>query len=141
MSTTVQKIDKPLSTNGSLAPPVSNAQQRDAVANLAANLTEWSREQGWTVRATSEEIPLGDRELPWLFIGTPKGRIAVDPIDGKVIGAEGRVDLISWPDLDVVMLLRRGDAWFAKTDGGSRRTDPLNRESFLEIVNRLTSEE
>jgi hypothetical protein len=137
MSTAVQEIDGLRTSTKGRVTSRDARREREAVAKLAANITAWSREQGWTVRATTDEMPSGPRELPWLFITTPNGRIAVDPIDGDIIGAQGRVDLIAWPDLVTVMLLRQGDAWFARSESGSRSASPLSRETFVEIVNQL----
>lgn len=82
------------------------------------------------------EDHLGTYSAPGLVITAPSGRkVDVAPHALVVIGAQGRVDLLSGPNR--AMLIRSSDTgeWLLATrEAGAISTQPLTDETFSEIL-------
>lgn len=113
-----------------------------AVEDLINTIKEWSISKGWLVESQQKDISelyLGNYKVPTLFIQSPHGRIHVDPIGCNIIGAEGRVDILSFPSLSRVLLIRMNNKWQVKTDSRIDWPEPWSKETFIGLVNKLTS--
>lgn len=113
-----------------------------AVAGLCDEVEGWARQQGWDVARQTKSLQeeyLGSYTLPFLSIGSPEVTIHVDPVGRNIIGAEGRVDILSFPSLNRMLLIRLGDRWRLKTDARIDWPNPWNKETFFELVHALAS--
>ncbi len=84
----------------------------DQVEELFRDVRAWAEGNGW--RVTEEPVSvrkevLGEYRAPRLAVQAPGALIYVEPVGREIIGAEGRVDLYSYPALTRIMLLRRRD--------------------------------
>jgi hypothetical protein len=113
-----------------------------AVNDLFDEIKKWSKSRGWPVDVQQKDISepyIGQYKISALFIQSPNGTIHVDPIGCNIIGAEGRVDILSFPSLNRVLLIRINNKWQVKTDSRIDWPQPWNEATFLGLVNRLTS--
>lgn len=112
-----------------------------AVRHLADEVSRWSREEGWSVEQTQEEIQdmkLGTYSVPALRIETPHGRLRLEPLSHALSG-DGRVKLYAWPALYRVRLQRREDGagWVIWTDSGIPIHEDWNKETYVTLARDL----
>src|SRR5688572_19093947 len=84
------------------------------VRQLVEQVGGWARDRGWAVTASErrlEESKYGAYEAPELAIRAPSGIVYLEPVGRDVAAAQGRVDLLAWPSLTRMMLVREGDRW------------------------------
>jgi hypothetical protein len=123
---------------------IEKKQWRLALAELFDSIAQWAEAEGWLVARKHKEISeskLGTYEAGELLVRTPNGHLVVEPIGRDIVGAEGRVDISSFPLLNRMLLVRVGDGWRLKTDGGVTWPKSWGREAFVELAALLTSEE
>jgi hypothetical protein len=109
---------------------------------LIDDVEAWATARQWAVHRDQKRIHesrLGTYAAPVLSILAPAGRVQVDPVARDIIGADGRVDLIAWPSLTRMVLLRMGDKWVLKTDTGARWPQRWGPHTFERIVNLLNA--
>ena len=114
------------------------------IDDLMKTIESWAEEQGWFVEhkpKTISEDNIGTYEVLEVYIKTPQGRIIVEPVGRNIIGAEGRVEITTFPSLNRILLVRSEDRWKVKTDSRIDWPEPWNKETFLNIVHALTREE
>jgi len=90
-----------------------------AVRDLFDTIRTWSESQGWSVHEdekTISEEHIGRYKVPSLVIQCPSGRIHIDPIGCNIIGAHGRVDILSFPSLNRLSLHQ--DQWCLENKDG-----------------------
>ena len=112
----------------------------EAVVSLMDDVEGWVSQEGWACKRfdrTIREDNLGEYVVPQLQIATPQGTIVVNPIGRNIIGAEGRVDLESFPSLNRILLIRRDDEWKVFTEAGVDMSKPWGRDTFLELARNL----
>ncbi|MBT4502595.1 MAG: hypothetical protein HOC74_32990 [Gemmatimonadetes bacterium] len=84
------------------------------------------------------EEQLGEYEAPMLHVAFLTGRnLSFKPVGQSVIGALGRVDIVSSGESVVMLVFRGGDQWeFAKRESryGSPRTWPYNEQSLEDFL-------
>lgn len=110
------------------------------VSTLVDEVAHWAREENWSVdlfEREHEERALGRYTVPHLKVATPFGEVHVEPIARQVIGADGRVDVRSWPFLNRVKLVRRGGAWEIITDSNVPLGIPWSKAAFLRLAKEL----
>lgn len=113
-----------------------------AVTELCDEVEGWATEKGWSVARQIKQMPeegWGAYTLPFLSIRTPESAIDVDPIGRNIIEADGRVDIVSFPALNRMLLLRIRDEWRLKTDARVDWPNPWNKETFFHLVHALAS--
>ena len=114
----------------------------DAVDQLAGQVEAWANERRWAVRRDRKQVHesrLGDYAVPVLTLLAPSGQIQLDPVARYVAGGDGRVDLLAWPALQRMMLIRTGGAWVLKTDSGVPWPEGWNQQTFERLVEALTA--
>lgn len=119
----------------------SLSEWQQAVRHLAEEISRWSREEGWSVEQTQEEIQdmrLGTYSVPALRIETPHGRLRLEPLPHALSG-DGRVKLCAWPALYRVRLQRRDDGmgWVIWTDSGIPIHEDWNAKTFTTVARDL----
>lgn len=85
------------------------------------------------------EDHIGQYTAPALFIQTPTGKIHVEPIGCNIVGAEGRVDIESFPSLNRLLLVLVNGEWKIKTDSRVDWPEPWSETAFIRLVDALTS--
>ena len=114
---------------------------RHSLGSLLDDVARWSREAGWTVNSEevhrSEEL-LGEYSASRLIVELPDGRVVLEPVARVVMGAQGRADLYGYPHLDRVMLLRKDGEWIVRPELGPTWPLPWNRETYLDLAERLS---
>jgi hypothetical protein len=110
------------------------------IERLVEQVESWSAELGWeTARGITRSG--GDTnheyEAPSLRVTAPFGTLIFEPKLAPVLGALGRVDLVSYPRMDRVMLLRTGDLWKIRGELGPTIPLPWNKETFVELSRAL----
>ena len=116
---------------------------RDAVRALFKTVRDWSEQEGWLVEASEASIyeeGAGQYTLHILTVCLSSGRVHLEPVARDVLGAQGRVDIIGWPSLTRVMLLRKGETWKVKTEMGPAWPKSWGRETFVELAQLLVDE-
>jgi hypothetical protein len=109
---------------------------------LMDSIKTWAEQRHWFVHEQEkiiEEDHLGRYTVPTLFIQAPSGKIHVEPIGCDIIGAQGRVDIESFPSLNRLLLILVNDEWKIKTDSRIDWPEPWSEQSFVNLVHALTS--
>lgn len=112
------------------------------VERTLEKIAEWAKEEKWAVVRHGKQIEeqaIGAYSVEVLTIQLPAGHLHVEPIARRVAGAEGRIDLLSFPLLNRVTLLRKGKSWVARTDSGIDYPASWNRRTFVKIAQALVS--
>ncbi len=113
-----------------------------AVAALAEEVGRWSRSRDWSVAILDKEITeegLGTYLAKTLQIQTANGTLILDPVARHTLGrGEGRVDLMAFPSLARLLLIRDGGGWEVLTDAGVAWPLPWSEETFVKLAVELT---
>jgi hypothetical protein len=115
---------------------------RALVKQLVDQVRTWARDRGWPVTESErriEESRYGVYVLPELAIRAPSGTAYLEPVARDVAGAQGRVDLLAWPSLTRMMLVREGDRWVLQTDSGVEWPERWGRQTFEKVVNLINA--
>jgi len=107
------------------------------VERLAREVRAWCEDRGWAVSTSErriEESAYGTYTVPELMIRSASGVIFLEPVARDVAGARGRVDLLAWPSLTRMMLVRKGNRWTLQTDSGVDWPEPWGRPAFENVV-------
>jgi hypothetical protein len=120
--------------------PSDKKRSASAVEKLVSLIQEWAEEQGWwTDRKTKvvSEAPGERREFPELFIRTPQARLVVNPIGLDIVGADGRVDIETFPSMHRFVLIFKDEAWHLFTDSYVEWPNGWSKKEFFAIVGEL----
>jgi hypothetical protein len=118
------------------------AQWLALVDQLVGEVEAWAKARNWAVhrdQKVSRESRLGEYIVPVLSILAPAGRIQIDPVARYIAGGDGRIDLLSWPSLTRMLLIRAGDQWVLKTDSGVEWPEGWNQQTFARLVELLSA--
>jgi hypothetical protein len=110
------------------------------VNELLDEIESWAVARKWPTHREKKpayESELGKYTLPVLTILAPTGPIRVDPVARFVAGADGRVDLLGWPTMNRMRLIRQGDAWVMKPEYGMKWRGAWGEGAFARLVERL----
>jgi hypothetical protein len=110
---------------------------------LIDQIKTWSDEKGWLSeknKKTIREEYIGQYTASSLIVKTPQGAITIDPVGRNIIGAEGRVDLVSFPSFNRMLLVRIDNNWIIKTDSKISWPSSWGRDTFYQIVESLTED-
>ena len=110
------------------------------VNDLCRTIKRWAHKKDWSVseeQKTIEEEHMGRYTVPSLIIQTPFARIHIDPVGRDIIGAEGRVDILSFPTLNRMLLVRIRGKWRLKTESRVDWPKPWGEKTFAELVKSL----
>lgn len=126
--------------------PVENWEQIrnawvQAVDDVLSEVEAWCEAEGWPTHRESkwiDEDRLGQYTIPVLLIDTPGGRLHLDPLARFIVGADGRIDVYSFPQYHTAILLSSKNAWRFCTVDGPKLDKPFDKPSFLRIAKRLT---
>jgi len=113
------------------------------VQDLCGTIESWARERKWFVHREEKTITeehLGSYAVPVLLIQAGQGRIHVEPIGRNIIGAEGRIDISSFPSLNRMLLIRVNGRWVLRTDSGVDWPDHWSKKAFVNLVRALTAD-
>lgn len=118
----------------------------EAVNQLVQQITEWTKDAGWTVTTTEREINeenIGVYRVPDAKINTPQGQLMLEAWGRGYRNNVGRVELAAWPGAFRVLLLHRvGETdWRIYTDSGITLRYPWTRETFLNLAEDLLGSE
>lgn len=129
-----------------VAAPMDWEQRRDdwlaKLRDLMDSIRSWAEERRWFVdeqERTIEEDRVGRYTVSTLFIQAPGGKIHVEPIGCDIIGAQGRVDIESFPSLNRLLLVLVNGQWKIETDSRVPWPEPWSEQAFIGLVNALTS--
>jgi hypothetical protein len=125
-------------TNGTRA----RAAWLSLVERTLAEISQWAGAEHWPVARQEKEFreeALGSYSAAVLTIQLPSGQLHVEPIARYVAGAEGRIDLLSFPLLNRVVLLRQGRKWVPRTDSGVDYPGQWNRRTFVKLAQALAN--
>lgn len=122
----------------------SRRQWQKLVRGLARDVRAWSEARGWRVEDkphTVTEEGLGSYEVPMLVIQLTDQPLFLEPVGRSVMGAQGRVDLYSYPSMDRVMLLHDGKSWIVRPELGPTWPLPWNQDTFIDLAERLAADQ
>lgn len=114
----------------------------EAVNSVVDHARDWARQHGWHAKVettTLTEDRLGTYQVPLLIVEAPDGRIVIEPIARWSSPGEGRIDVYSWPSLNRLMLVRKGDNWVLLTEAGVRWPQTWNLATFLDLASNLNA--
>ncbi len=123
---------------------VKRARWLSDVRGLLAEIRQWAEEEGWLVQEQEKQVSedfVGTYAVPTLFVQMPIGRIHIDPVGVNIIGGEGRVDILAFPELTRMLLIRFSDGWRLKTDSRVDWPQPWGKKAFIEVAKALSSAE
>ena len=109
---------------------------------LANQVEDWASKRKWPVNRESKQINetrLGTYAAPVLSILTPSGTIQLDPVARYVAKADGRVDLLAWPSLTRMLLIRINNRWKIKTDSGIDWPEGWTERTFARLPALLST--
>jgi hypothetical protein len=112
------------------------------VGDLMDSIKAWAGQRRWFVDEQEKAIVedhIGPYTVPILFIQAPAGKIHVEPIGCNIVGAEGRVDIESFPALNRLLLILVDGQWKIKTDSRVDWPEPWSETAFVRLVDALTS--
>lgn len=115
---------------------------RAAVEELTAQVEAWARGRNWAVRREAKQVHesrLGTYTLPALSILAPAGQLQFDPVARDIVRGEGRVDLLGWPSLTRMMLIRTSGQWVLKTDSGVEWPEGWSEATFARMAELLNA--
>ena len=115
------------------------------IDSLVDEVSHWAAENEWETRVSNGETTeetLGTYSVPILTIGTPEGRLILEPMDRNP-GGEGRVKLIAMPTMSRVRLLHgdREAGWEILTDSGVPLRQPWNKQTFIRLAKDMLGAE
>jgi hypothetical protein len=107
---------------------------------LLETIDNWAQKRHWSTHWDQKQISEsklgGEYAAPYLIVQSPQGRIHVEPVARYVAGrVTGRVDLLAWPSMRSLMLVRINNQWIVETDSGIRWPQSWGEETFVSIVN------
>lgn len=124
---------------------IDKAQLRDewiaCVKALHSDIRKWAKTKRWPVDEEEKEVAeelTGPYPIPLLKVKTTGGILYVDPVARDVLGADGRVDIYSWPSLQRLLLIRQHGQWTLQTDSGVEWPEAWDRETFIRLAQQLT---
>jgi hypothetical protein len=120
--------------------PARKAEWLRKIRALVNQIERWSGDEGWAVQRDQKfihESAVGDYHAPSLRIRTPQGEVFLSPIALRVVGADGRVDMESWPNLNRVKLILRRGRWQVVTDSNVALRETWSRKLFRRLVHEL----
>jgi hypothetical protein len=115
---------------------------RSLVNDVLRDVEAWASDRHWAVHRedkTVRESRLGEYTVPVLSVLAPAGRVQVDPVARYVAGGEGRIDLLAWPSLTRMLLIRTGGKWVLKTESGVEWPEGWNQQTFGRLVEVLNA--
>lgn len=107
------------------------------VDTLVSQIAKWSAAENWSVDKSEKamhESLWGDYIVPTLRIRLPGGEVHVNPVGLHVVGADGRVDLETFPTLNRVRLVGHKNQWEIYTDSNVPLRKPWNRKTFSQLA-------
>jgi len=113
-----------------------------AVEGLIEEASAWSHAKNWvthTRRLVLTEDKIGTYEVPELTVEAPGGRLILEPIARWSSPGEGRVDVLAWPSLNRLMLVRMNGAWVLLTEAGVRWPQAWSEQTFAYLVAELNA--
>lgn len=112
------------------------------VQELCAEVKKWAQDESWSVHEDFKKISedhIGSYKVPCLILQSPQGRVHIDPIGCNIVGADGRVDIFTFPGLNRMLLIRIGDHWELQTDARVAWSKSWSKETFVDIVKALAA--
>jgi len=113
------------------------------VSALIDDIATWCEKRGWSVsrsnKSVSEEY-IGKYEVPCLTIHAPSVRLHIDPMGLNIIGAEGRVDILAYPSLNRLLLVRKDDCWTLFTESRVPWPQEWGEDTFPDIVESFSAQ-
>jgi hypothetical protein len=129
-----------------VSPKIDWERKRDdwlvKLRDLMNSIRSWAEQRRWFVDEQEkivEEDHIGRYTVPTLFIQAPAGKIHVEPIGCNIIGAQGRVDIESFPSLNRLLLILVDGEWKIKTDSRIEWPEPWSEKAFVRLVEALNS--
>jgi hypothetical protein len=112
------------------------------VNELTEQVESWAKARKWPMHRETkriEESGLGAYTVPVLSILAPSGTFQLDPVARHVAKADGRIDLIAWPSMTRMMLVRIGNVWKLKTDSGVMWPEKWGQRTFERLTEFLSN--
>ena len=113
------------------------------VEQTADEVVAWADAEGWSVHRapkTINEDHLGTYAVSTVRVRLPEGEVHLNPVARNIIGADGRIDLESWPTLARVKLIRRDNRWWIFTDNNVEMEQVWGRELFARLSRDLVGQ-
>jgi hypothetical protein len=111
-----------------------------SVTELVDQVETWARRQDWAVakdRKRLTERRFGSYEVPVLRVRLIGGELHLLPVGLDIVGADGRVDLESFPTLNRVKLIKRGKKWEIITDSNVPLREGWKQATFFQLAHDL----
>lgn len=112
------------------------------VEQLAHQVRDWCEHRGWPVNVSEKQLQesaYGSYKVPELMTRSPSGLVYLEPVALDVGGARGRVDLLAWPSLTRMMLVRKARRWVLQTDSGVEWPEQWGQQTFEKIVGLINA--
>jgi hypothetical protein len=113
-----------------------------ALEELMRDIEQWSAEQDWQLarlkKKTIREPGIGTYSVSDLRIRTHSGVLNVEVVARDIVGADGRVDLVSFPAMDRFIIIHTGGRWMVHDDYGRARPRRWCKKTFVDVAEQLT---
>jgi len=112
-----------------------------SVHTVFNDIKNWCSEKNWKFVETQifiTEECVGSYPVPELRVTTNKGDINLEPVGMNIVGAQGRIDISSWPSLNRMLLIWLEDKWSLNTESRVPWPKPWSKQTFFDIADALT---
>lgn len=124
---------------GNAKPIVGAEEWKEAVAELEAQISDWSRAAGWRVVVSPPEHVEENADL---LLETGRGsNLLIEDFGSRPHFGRPGLLLQAWPTMYRLRLLPNGEGrdWMFLTDSGVPIRKPWGQETFLEVANDLAT--
>lgn len=119
--------------------------RQDWVAQVEAliqDVSRWCEGNGWLAMRSTKQVSedqIGTYEVPCLTIQAPSGRFHIDPIGVNIIGAQGRVDILAYPSMNRLLLVRKENKWVLLTESRVPWPKEWGEDAFSNVIQSLAA--
>ena len=111
------------------------------LSNFCEQVKVWCNEIKWEFTESQRNITeefLGTYSVPCLIISTPSGRLHIEPVGLNIIGAQGRIDILSYPSLNKMIIVGVKDEWKIYTETRVAWPHGWSKDTFIELSTSLS---
>jgi hypothetical protein len=117
------------------------AEWRRALAQVAADVERWALEENWSFHRESKKFNeklTGPYVAPVLKVKSALGEIWLEPVARDIVGAEGRINITSWPAHNQAAMIRVAGKWKFILDNDAKLRKAWSKELVKQLMSDLS---